>query len=210
MATLRPRDSQYSKFFSVLEQVQPASPEFATDFSVKAFFGRVTRSVWWKKRYTDLVSSRVPLAIVTDSNLGCDIQGRLAGLRVTSGLAVDAVIGVRPPASRFDVLHALAHVLTPRDVALHGSEFCKTFAGLVERFMGKQTKDNLLLLYRAAGVKWRTWSPEAKEAARQRAAEKGTPFGNAKIEAAREGVISILQDLTRGLAHEVNDPEGDR
>lgn len=183
MAGPRPRDSQHTKFQQVLASLRPASGpssmEYQSHLPVNAFLGKVTRSQWWKKRVSRPISFT-----------------RYSGYVACSHAASHGEIRYFVPTTRYDLIHHLAHVLTPLDAALHGSEFAKEFAALVERFMGQEAKKNVLVLYKNFGVKSRTWSPEAKARAVQRAAEKGTPFGNQRLEAARAGVLDILRDLT--------------
>lgn len=175
----RPRDGQQSKVLSAILGIRPGAPELNNATSV-AFINKITRSAWWKKR-----STWHQFEVIHGAQY-CE-TGKAGLLRIGAHL------------TRVDVLHALTHKITPTDVALHGPEFAKEFLNIVERYLGAQYKAQLLVQYKNRGVKYRTWSPEAKERARERAAKHGTPFGLARLEEAQEGVLSILGELAGGL-----------
>lgn len=100
--------------------------------------------------------------------------------------------------SPLDVVHGLAHFITPPEAEFHGPEFARNYLAL-SKALGADVQRVLRDTFKAYGVKYRTWSPEAKERARQRAAEKGTPFTRAKLthKEQQQEIIAMMQDLAK-------------
>lgn len=168
---MRPRDSQRQKVF---EAERLVSATTLTASQAATWARTIMTSRWWKKRHPREVS------------VLCSPRWRCASsiLHVSTG-------------NQLDVLHAMAHILVPTDVAWHGPEFVREYLTLVERFISKDAKANLTKIFRAAGVETSTWNAEAKQAARKRALDnpESTTFGAAKLERDKNSMLELLAEL---------------
>jgi len=185
----RPRDSQLSKVFSAEHSLR--SHPLRTRDETAAFALKVTRSAWWKKRFPKAVE-----LWWVDNAEGDGNCWRTDDDRHT----MTQCLYVARQGDRLQVLHQFAHVLQPDDVQLHGVEFMRQYLDLIERFMGRDIKRRFIELCNAAGVKTRGWSPEARERAKQRTANGETGLGRFRLERARDEVLEIYRDLTKGAS----------
>jgi len=87
-----------------------------------------------------------------------------------------------PQARATDMMfcHALAHYMTPDNVAMHGPEYCRNLLEAVRKWISQEQADLLRKQMVVHKVKLRSWSPEARERAKQRWAERS--FGGAAEE----------------------------
>jgi hypothetical protein len=120
---------------------------------------RVLKSKWWERRKDEAIVS----AQTYDDGreLPCENYHDLSSMLYTP---------VGSP--QVKLMHALAHEITvyTDEMSAHGPEFCKTFLEITRRFLGQHVRDSLAVAFVEHKVKTRTWSPEAKEAARKRTA----------------------------------------
>jgi hypothetical protein len=86
------------------------------------------------------------------------------------------------PAIMTDIhlMHHVAHFMTPVEVAEHGPEYCRNFIEAVRKWVGADEAAELRTELKVQGAKLRSWSPEARERAKQRHAERS--FGSAHDE----------------------------
>lgn len=73
------------------------------------------------------------------------------------------------------LMHALAHHMTDYTIegtGPHGPEFARNYLTAAKRWLGQEAKDQLAVAFATHRVKTRTWSPEARAAAKRRIALK--------------------------------------
>lgn len=123
---------------------------------------RVLKSTWWQKH------ERTPVFATTLTAGGK--RWRTGGCLDTQ----DTGSMLYRPNPQLRMLHALAHYTVEYgdETQLHGPEFAKAYLAIVQRFIGREAKDDLQVQFATHKVKTRTWSPEAREKARQRFAER--------------------------------------
>lgn len=143
----RPRDSQRAKVWNALRSVEQGRT-LKTWAEVNSYLSIVVKSPWWTKHAP-------PQWTGVDWEAVFEDWGRPA-----------------PPVTELMVLRRLAHRVQPEDTAWHGVEWVKIFLSLVQRFMGMPKRTVVAAAFRAHGVKMTQWSPEAREAAKRRSAEK--------------------------------------
>jgi hypothetical protein len=121
---------------------------------LRSLLQRVTKSKWWERRKDEATAGTVVPDKLPCANV-YDLSSMLYG-----------------PAPQVKLMHALAHEITvyTDDMSAHGPEFAKTFLEITRRFLGQHVKDSLAVAFVQHKVKTRTWSPEAKQQARQRTA----------------------------------------
>jgi hypothetical protein len=128
--------------------------EKVTLTDLRSLSQRVQKSKWWERRESEAaVGELVPRDLACANTY--DLSSMLYG-----------------PAPQVKLMHALAHEITvyTEDMSAHGPEFAKTFLEITRRFLGQHVKDSLNVAFLQHKVKTRTWSPEAKQQARQRTA----------------------------------------
>jgi hypothetical protein len=125
---------------------------------------RILKSAWWQKNarpYKKLVGQHY---FPTDN-------GEFAVPCARFDDAGTLLFGVGSPELR--LIHAIAHHLvdyTVPDTGIHGPEFAKAYLMATRRWLGQETRDQLAVAFAKHQVKTRTWSPEARTAAKHRAA----------------------------------------
>lgn len=121
---------------------------------------RVTRSKWWEARFVN--------------------QGRVVAsgnYQYTVGGCMDyddtAPMSLRHN-PQLRLMHACAHHLVRynEETSLHGPEFAKAFLTIVQRFLGREVRQELQLAFTTHKVKTRTWNAEARQRAKERYAER--------------------------------------
>jgi hypothetical protein len=129
---------------------------------------RVLKSAWWSKHVQD--SRRVGTAISLKSANG-EFWCHCANYEDTGNLLY-ATHGIGSPLLR--LLHAFAHHMVDYTLTddIHGAEFAKAYLAAVKRWLGAEAKDQLNVAFAKHKVKTRTWSPEARAAAKHRVAMK--------------------------------------
>jgi hypothetical protein len=159
----RPRDGSRAK---VLQAEQGVGGDKLTFVELQKLAARIQRSVWFKKRNASVKSISVMLGKRTYCN---DIP------------AVNPVIELSKTATDLDLMHAIAHLLHSRDVALHGPEFVRQYLDLTRRFLGHDRYKALDGAFAAAGIRRSVWSAEAKQAA--------------KVKYAKNDLAKLLEEL---------------
>lgn len=125
---------------------------------LRSLQARVLKSKWWARRKDE---ASVSAQTYNDGReLPCENYYDLSSMLYGQG------------AAQIKLMHALAHDITvyTDDMSAHGPEFAKTFLEVTRRFLGQHAKDSLNVAFLQHKVKTRTWSPKAKEEARQRTA----------------------------------------
>jgi hypothetical protein len=99
--------------------------------------------------------------------------------------------------TQLDLLHSVAHVITPDTVAFHGPQWAKNYLKVVQTFASTRKRNELRDAFKEFKVQYIYKSDEAKEAARQRAAEHGTPFTRPKVsrEAQQDDLVAMMREL---------------
>lgn len=163
----RPRDSQRSKVWraeSTLRGDQLTVPELT------AFASKIVKSAWFNKKIgrwksADAWAPQVTYARVTNSRTTCT-RGLSGGTAL-----VTCVLG-HPHLTQIDLIHSLAHAIVENSVtyehAWHGPEFCKAMLDLTARWVSPEAKVELQQAFRDHKIKHKVYTPEAREAARQR------------------------------------------
>lgn len=153
------RDSYRGRVASAEIDVRLPPADFKALVTLRA---RVLRSQWWGKHEATPAASGTMTA---------------GGRRWATGGCLDhediaSMIYRKNPA--LHLLHALAHYTVAYDETrqLHGPEFARAYLVIVQRFLGREAKEDLMVAFATHKVKTRTWSPAAKEQAKQRYAER--------------------------------------
>lgn len=174
MPNARPKDMQWRKVRDAQAFLGP-QPQLGQR-ELQDFARRVVRSRWFGTRWAGDSGSPLERPKITVSVKGtpqgcyCDAEVRLDEQRDVR----TAVWNAAPEkADKVNALHMLAHLLTDDlDEALHGPKFAHTFVLAVGRFIGKDAEKDLRAAFKSYRVKLYTWSPEHREKAKERAAER--------------------------------------
>jgi len=156
----RPRDSQRSKVYAAEEALRTD----ITEDDALWIADKITHSRWWAKR-VNATLAKSPVMFVDFNTCGARTASQVRGGTRTIYLPFKA----RSSVTQLSVYHALAHlIVTDDNIAWHGPEFCRLELEMVRRFYSSSVESNLRTEFRKRGVKTRTMSEEAKDAARER------------------------------------------
>jgi hypothetical protein len=162
------RDSQRQKVFDAENAVRPTSNEGHAE--IDAWATRIVKSAWFNRRcgrWNNPLNGPLT-AIVLDSYAATNCT---PAVRIYGGKYVAHATVAREHRTRIDVAHVLAHLMVNEaypaaDIrGWHGPEFCKAFLEIVGHWDSEDTKKALTDEFRARKVKFRVYSPEAREKA---------------------------------------------
>jgi hypothetical protein len=127
---------------------------------------RILKSAWWTKHRQP--TRTVGTAVSLKSAAG-EFWCHCAHFDDTGSLLYASTGGGSP---MLRLLHAMAHHMVDYTLTddIHGPEFAKAYLMAVKRWLGGETKDQLAVAFAKHKVKTRTWSPEARAAAKHRLA----------------------------------------
>lgn len=135
----RPRDNQKSRLYaSEWEVFGWPKTEFKDMAELEDYFWKVMENHHVQKRYQ---AARDAVSGVTNIHIA---NG--AGFRRAMTIWEESRIRVAFPRkmrNKWIVLHEIAHVLSPRDAAYHGREFCQVYLHLIKLFFGAETEKQL-------------------------------------------------------------------
>lgn len=135
----RPRDSQRSRLYASEWEVFGWSKEKFRDMGeLEEYLWNVLEHRHVQRKYQmarDIVSGTQRLKISNGAG-----HRRAMTIRQEDKIIVSFPRKMR---SEWVVVHEIAHVLTPADVAGHGREFCRTYLELVGLFFGVETRNKL-------------------------------------------------------------------
>jgi hypothetical protein len=153
-----PRDMQRNKIYAAENDlgVQLSWPTPV----LHGMADQITRTRWWKSRTT--VKG---VTIVDSRSRGCGVWPW-----PPSGSHCSVELG-KDRQSELHLLHALAHLIQPRDSVWHGPSFAQAYLHLVRRFL-PDSYEPLRTAFREHRVKTQTWSEEARQAASERAIQR--------------------------------------
>lgn len=162
----RPRDNQRTKVLNAEASIR--SPQLK-QHELQRLANRITKSQWWAKQEVPKVTHFE----VYPSDFGhrCNDHRSLA-----DGISRSIPLEHPTQMNTIGLFHRVAHIIHEAqygtDVQLHGPEFTKTMLEVVRRWggSGDDAKKQLLGAYRTHRVKTRVYTPEAKEALKERAA----------------------------------------
>lgn len=160
MAGNRPRDNQFSKVINAENKFIQQAGIFVSEQEMCDLAARIRRSSWLKKQDVDFQS----------------LPNTLRGTSMTRCYQTDRNRWLFQRPTTMDLLHELAHHMTPTDVQLHGPEFVKAYLECVRRWLGADEKKRLKAIFLEHRVKTKVYSPEAKERLAQNAAKARSSF----------------------------------
>lgn len=157
MARSMPRDSYRSR---VLAAENSVTNQRTTNHELIQMRARILKSKWWEKNRKQISPGGFMIRPNGQFTLPC------ANYDDTSSMCY----GDAAPMLR--LMHAMAHHTVDYDdeASAHGPEFAKAYLAIVRRFLGQDARDALYVAFATHKVKTRTWSPEARQAAKQRVA----------------------------------------
>lgn len=178
-----PRDSQLRK---VRAAEKVLSPQSLTGAEVQDLVRRVLRSRWFRNATNQVRTSPSQFGIVVSDTSWCNAEQKGLVIRV-------------PNKSNVGVVHSLTHLVVPPDTthAWHSPDWCRAYLDMAARFLDStqsafaQNPEPSVALreaFKVQKVKLRTMSPEAREAARQRAL-------NRKGDALEDDLRAMLERL---------------
>lgn len=185
---MMPRDSQVSRVQQAEQKIRTGQAQYqANNLQIKAM--RLVASSWYRDEATKAGKTVSDVRVITGTYHRCQpiMNGRTIMVNMGQGRS-----------TLIDLTHTMAHVITPYDgtVALHGPEFCKNMLEVAKHLGTQRTRDQIRDVFNEEKVKWRIWSPEAKEAAKKRAAEHGTPFApKVSREEQQEDLVAMMREL---------------
>lgn len=148
----RPRDSYRARVFAAEDNT---SNRALASAEIDALIRRVNGSAWAAKN--------VVHPVYRWSWWKCTAWDHTAGA---------LPMGNGPALNDLRFFHGLAHHMVADDVALHGPEFVRAYIEAVRKFLGEARSEELREQMKKSGAKMRSWSPEAREKARERYHER--------------------------------------
>lgn len=159
------RDNYRNRVFAAEQEVpwQKVSGQEVTQLR-----NRILKSAWWKKNAAPTPAGVYGTVVSFKAANGESFWCHCARHDDTGTL----LYGGGSPMLR--LLHALAHHMVDYTLTddIHGPDFAKAYLTLAKRWLGQDTKDALAVAFAKHRVKTRTWSPEARAAAKHRVALK--------------------------------------
>jgi putative metallohydrolase (TIGR04338 family) len=140
------RDTQRNKLYRWEKTFQRATHKFDNLDEIQEYVDSITRTRWWKARsnwkHVEVKGPRGPQTrALSFRNRGMiSLPERWGKWAYTKGV----------------ILHELAHLLVPGNVASHGKEYAKMYLHIVWRFLGKDAYRYLKWNFDLGGVKYRT------------------------------------------------------
>lgn len=155
------RDSQRSRVWAA--ETAARGPVIDRE-ELTVFANRIVRSAWFRKQTSDRTGRvHARRALITG-------WGRCSPEWAANGTVTFPLSGDHR--TRLDVLHAVAHATTETELRegapFHGPDFCKAMLAATQRWESIEAKRDLQAAFKAARVKHRTWSAEARAAASAR------------------------------------------
>lgn len=142
----RPRDSQRSKVYKAQWVVFKERETMATTDQCWEYIKKIVNTEWFRKRYPHKYDNMIWVK---------SGQGSRRARALTS-LESRGITMVLPRWARTEwvILHELAHCVTPKTVAAHGREYCRTYLDLVYRFLGPEKGSELSKSFRENRVRY--------------------------------------------------------
>lgn len=164
-AKVRPRDSQFSKYFAAEEEVfdYAGGRQFESIAEIQVYVTKLVRSAWWKRRYP-----AGPILVQAKHHGAATASSYFSTISLPRWAWYEAV-----------VLHEVCHIATDRAysryIPAHGRHFAKTYLDLIGHKLGIEYRRAL----KAAFVKHRVkhslprkpMSEEQRKAAAERLAQ---------------------------------------
>lgn len=155
----RQRDSQRSKVYAaehiLLKEGMAGRERLDTVEEMQAWVDKIVASAWWRKRYPRVTKIEVRPG---------------AGQRRALAFPHRRIISM-PRWSRRKgiIIHEIAHLVVPTNVASHGWEFCSEYLAILRHFLGKADHDALKAEFDKRRVKYRKPRQRAPLTAEQKA-----------------------------------------
>jgi hypothetical protein len=158
----RQRDSQRKKFWLAFHQISRHQPTIIRPDTWR-FAETVLDSRWWNAKRPDITKENV----IFKTKNGRNLVGTLE-----MAPAQCWTMPLQERTTKMMILAGLCHSLPEPTTAWHGPEYCRSLLDAIQRFIDDETADELRASFKAHRVKLRSWSLEARDAAKVRYAKK--------------------------------------